>query len=412
MNLRTLCIVWSLAAALMAGGIVLSAPALDSGSAYAQTFAEAKKRVEKKEPASKDRPKPQERTAFTAEEEDAAVISGIPDARVWGDSDTAFARVLPQASGPWLAISGGGSDGAYGAGVLTGWTEAGTRPEFAVVTGSSIGSLIAPFAFLGPRYDEEIRKNFTTIAAADIFEDRVTRDSLFDHWPLKRIIEQRVTPKLLSEIAAEHARGRRLFVATTNLDAGRRVLWNMGAIAARGDDKALKLFRDVLLASCSIPGFFSPIGIEVESNGKRFEEMHNDGTLTAPFFAIPESMIAAGGPSRPPLAQLYVIVNSKLGPEFQMPSRTIPGVLGRSIAVALTAALRAEVMLIQVAAQRHAIALHIAYVDSAFNVPSRGPFDGKYMQALYDFGVTAGKKGTAFEKAVPDLSMRGTSNAQ
>jgi hypothetical protein len=412
MNLRTLCIVWSLAAALMAGGIVLSAPALDSGSAYAQTFAEAKKRVEKKEPASKDRPKPQERTAFTAEEEDAAVISGIPDARVWGDSDTAFARVLPQASGPWLAISGGGSDGAYGAGVLTGWTEAGTRPEFAVVTGSSIGSLIAPFAFLGPRYDEEIRKNFTTIAAADIFEDRVTRDSLFDHWPLKRIIEQRVTPKLLSEIAAEHARGRRLFVATTNLDAGRRVLWNMGAIAARGDDKALKLFRDVLLASCSIPGFFSPIGIEVESNGKRFEEMHNDGTLTAPFFAIPESMIAAGGPSRPPLAQLYVIVNSKLGPEFQMPSRTIPGVLGRSIAVALTAALRAEVMLIQVAAQRHGIALHIAHVDSAFNVPSRGPFDGKYMQALYDFGVTAGKKGTAFEKAVPDLSMRGTSNAQ
>jgi hypothetical protein len=320
--------------------------------------------------------------------------------------------VLPQASGPWLAISGGGSDGAYGAGVLTGWTEAGTRPEFAVVTGSSIGSLIAPFAFLGPRYDEEIRKNFTTIAAADIFEDRVTRDSLFDHWPLKRIIEQRVTPKLLSEIAAEHARGRRLLVATTNLDAGRRVLWNMGAIAARGDDKALKLFRDILLASCSIPGFFSPIGIEVESNGKRFEEMHNDGTLTAPFFAIPESMIDAGGPSRPPLAQLYVIVNSKLGPEFQMPSRTIPGVLGRSIAVALTAALRAEVMLIQVAAQRHGIALHIAYVDSAFNVPSRGPFDGKYMQALYDFGVTAGKKGTAFEKAVPDLSMRGTSNAQ
>jgi hypothetical protein len=408
-TLQALRIVSGLAAVLMAGAVLLSAPAPEWGAAHAQKLAEVKKKAERKGPAPKE---PQERAAFTAEEENAAVISGIPDARVWGDSDTAFARVLPQASGPWLAISGGGSDGAYGAGVLTGWTEAGTRPEFAVVTGSSIGSLIAPFAFLGPRYDEEIRKNFTTIAAADIFEDRVTRDSLFDHWPLKRIIEQRVTPKLLSEIAAEHARGRRLLVATTNLDAGRRVLWNMGAIAARGDDKALKLFRDILLASCTIPGFFSPVGIEVESNGKRFEEMHNDGTLTAPFFAIPESMFAAGGPSRLPLAQLYVIVNSKLGPEFQMPSRTIAGVLGRSIAVALTAALRAEVMLIQVAAQRHAIALHIAYVDSAFNVPSRGPFDGKYMQALYDFGVAAGKKGTAFEKAVPDLSMRGTSNAQ
>ena len=265
---------------LMACTLLISPP-LPWGVAHAQKFAEAKKKAEKKAPA------PQERPAFTAEEADAAVIPGIPDARAWGDSETAFARLLPQASGPWLAISGGGSDGAYGAGVLTGWTEAGTRPEFAVVTGSSIGSLIAPFAFLGPRYDEEIRKNFTTIAAADIFEDRVTRDSLFDHWPLKRIIEQRVTAKLLSEIAAEHARGRRLLVATTNLDAGRRVLWNMGAIAARGDDKALKLFRDILLASCSIPGFFSPVGIEVEANGKRFEEMHNDGTLTAPFFAIP-----------------------------------------------------------------------------------------------------------------------------
>ena len=411
--MHTLRIASAVAAGLLLCTVATSFAPSEWASAHAQQLAEARKKAERRAPAPKDAQKQQtERTPFTAEEEDAAVIPGIPDARVWGDSAAGFARLLSTTAGPWLAISGGGSDGAYGAGVLTGWTEAGTRPEFAVVTGSSIGSLIAPFAFLGPRYDEEIRKNFTTIAAADIFEDRVTRDSLFDHWPLKRIIEQRVTPKLLSEIAAEHARGRRLFVATTNLDAGRRVLWNMGAIAARGDDKALKLFRDVLLASCSIPGFFSPIGIEVESNGKRFEEMHNDGTLTAPFFAIPESMIAAGGTSRPPLAQLYVIVNSKLGPEFQMPSRTIPGVLGRSIAVALTAALRAEVMLIQVAAQRHGIALHIAYVDSAFNVPSRGPFDGKYMQALYDFGVTAGKKGTAFEKAVPDLSMRGTSNAQ
>ena len=233
-----------------------------------------------------------------------------------------------------------------GAGLLTGWTESGTRPEFAVVTGVSIGSLIAPFAFLGPSYDEEVRKNFTTIAAAEIFEDRLTRDSLFDYWPLKRLVEHRVTAKLLSEIAAEHARGRRLFVATTNLDTGRRVVWNMGAIAERGDEKALKLFRDILLASCSIPGFFSPVAIEVEANGKKLQEMHGDGTLTAPFFVVPESMLSAGSGSGAPFSQLYVIVNSKLGPEFTMPDRNIPGVLGRSIAVALTSALRAEIMLI------------------------------------------------------------------
>jgi hypothetical protein len=396
------------AVGLMVCTVPVSVPELQWAPAHAQT----KKKVEKKTPAPKAAPKEQERTPFTAENEDAAVIPGIPDARAWGDSETDFARILPQANGPWLAISGGGSDGAYGGGVLAGWTESGTRPEFAVVTGVSIGSLVAPFAFLGPRYDDEIRKNFTTVGAADIFEDRMTRDSLVDYWPLRELIEKRVTPKLLSEIAAEHARGRRLFVATTNLDAGRRMVWNMGAIAARADDKALKLFRDILLASSSIPGFFSPVAIEVEANGKKFHELHGDGTLTAPFFVVPETMLSARSTSRLPFSQLYVLINSKLGPEFKMPDRNIPGVLGRSIGVALTAALRAEVMLIYVGAQRHGIALRIAHVDPSFDYPSRGPFDGKYMQALYDVGVAAGKKGAAFGDTLPELSMRGSSSQQ
>jgi hypothetical protein len=407
--LHTLRIASAVAAGLLLCTVATSLAPSEWASAHAQQLAEARKKVERRAPASKDAQKQQtERTPFTAEEEDAAVIPGIPDARVWGESAAGFARLLPTTAGPWLAISGGGSDGAYGAGVLTGWTESGTRPEFAVVTGVSIGALIAPFAFLGPRYDEEVHKNFTTIGAADIFEDRVTRDSLFDFWPLKRLVEQRVTAKLLLEIAAEPARGRRLFVVTTNLDTGRRVVWNLGAIATRGDEAALKLFREVLLASSSIPGFFSPVVIDVEANGKKLEEMHSDGTLTAPFFVMPESMLSAGSGSSAPFSQLYVIVNSKLGPEFSMPDRNIPGVLGRSIAVALTAALRAELMLISVGAQKHGFALRVAHVDPAFNHPTRGPFDGKYMQALYEFGVAAGKAGTAFGNSPPDLSMRGS----
>src|SRR5258708_8689640 len=320
------------AVGLMLCAVVMASPPLEWTAAHAQQFAAAKKRVERKGP--------QERSAFTAEEGGVGVIPGIPDGGIWGDSEKEFARLLPEGSGPWVGISGGGSDGAYGAGVVPGWSESGLRPEFAVVTGVSIGALIAPFAFLGPRYDEVVHKNFTTIGAADIFEDRTTRDSLFDCWPLKRVIEQRVTPALLSEIAAEHARGRRLFVATTNLDAGRRVVWNMGAIAARGEE-GLRLFRDVLLASSSIPGFFSPVPIEVEANGKKFHELHGDGTLTAPFFVVPDTMLSPRGATRPPFGQLYIIVNSKLGPEFKMPDRNIPGILGRSIGVALTAALRA-----------------------------------------------------------------------
>jgi hypothetical protein len=382
------------------------------GSAQAQVLAEAKKKSQKQKKAS---PAPkggsaaqqETRTPFTLEQQDAAVVLGLPDARAWGDSETHFARLLPQTSGPWLAISGGGSDGAFGGGVLTGWTQSGKRPEFAVVTGASIGALIAPLAFLGPSYDEELRKNFTTITAAEVFEDRTTRESLFDYWPLKRLIEQRATPKLLSEIAAEHRRGRRLLVATTNLDAGRRVVWNMGVIAERGDDKALKLFRDVLLASCSIPGFFPSVAIEVEADGKKFQELHGDGTLTAPFFVVPESMFAASGTSRPPLGQLYVLVNAKLSPDFRMTERNLAGILGRSIDVALTSALRAEIMLMYAGAQRNGIGLHVAHVDPAFNHPARGPFDGKYMQALFEFGVEHGKKGTAFEDVLPELSLRG-----
>jgi hypothetical protein len=401
-----------LAVGLMLCALSLGPAALERASAHEQlAAAQAKKRVERKSPAPKGAPKEQrERTPFTTEEDDAAIIPGIPDARVWGDSATGFARFLPQANGPWLAISGGGSDGAFGAGVLTGWTQSGTRPEFAVVTGVSIGALIAPFAFLGPRYDEEVHKNFTTIGAADIFEDRMTHDSLFDDWPLKRLIEDRVTTKLLAEIAAEHARGRRLFVATTNLDAGRRVVWNMGAIAARGDEAALKLFREILLASSSIPGFFSPVAIEVEANGKKFREMHSDGTITAPFFVVPEAMLSASGSAHAPFTQLYVLVNSKLGPEFKMPDHSIPGVLGRSIAVALTAALRAQLTLVHAGTQRLGISLRVAHVDPSFDHPSRGPFDGKYMQALYEFGVAAGKKGNAFDAALPEPSVRGSSN--
>ncbi len=48
-----------------------------------------------------------------------------------------------------LGISGGGENGAFGAGLLNGWTERGDRPEFFLVTGISTGALSAPFAFPG-----------------------------------------------------------------------------------------------------------------------------------------------------------------------------------------------------------------------------------------------------------------------
>ena len=145
---------------------VLHPSSFGADTAYAQS--------KKNQPKAKQLPKDQPRTAFTLEEQNAAVIPGIPDARVWGDSEADFQRVLPTVNGPWLALSGGGADGAYGAGLLMGWSQSGNRPEFAVVTGSSIGGLIAPYAFLGPRFDDQLRQNFAEITAADVFEDRAT----------------------------------------------------------------------------------------------------------------------------------------------------------------------------------------------------------------------------------------------
>jgi predicted patatin/cPLA2 family phospholipase len=367
---------------------VLHVPLVGADAAHAQT--------KKSPPKGKQLPKDQPRTPFTLEEQNAAVIPGIPDARVWGDTEADFQRVLPTASGPWLALSGGGADGAYGAGLLTGWSQSGNRPEFALVTGSSIGSLIGPYAFLGTRFDDDLRKNFADITAADVFEDKATQESLFDSWPLKQTIEKRVTKEMLAAIAAEHKKGRRFLVATTNQDAGRRVLWNMGAIAAQGDDKALKLFRDVLLASSSIPGMFPPVMIEVEANGKKFQEMHLDGTVTAPFFIMPESMLAGGSAAQLPTNQIYVIINSKLESEFSAPERRISLILGRTIGVALVAALKAELLLVNASAHRLGLNLNVAHVPDAFSHPSRGLFDHVYMDALFKYGVEQAQKGTGF----------------
>ena len=395
----------SLAASVVVVGALAGAsllgPSLDAGAAYAQT---------KKNPKGKQIPKDQPRTPFTLEEQNAAVIPGIPDARAWGDSED-FRRLLPAGNGPWLALSGGGADGAYGAGLLTGWSQSGNRPEFSVVTGVSIGALIAPYAFLGPAYDEALRQNFAEITAADVFEDKATPESLFDSWPLKQLIEKRVTREMLTAIAAEHNKGRRLFVVTTNQDAGRRVIWNMGAIAARGDDKALKLFRDVLLASSSIPGFFQPVLIDVEANGKKFQEMHLDGTITAPFFVAPEYMLAGGGGALP-TNHVYVIINSKLSSELSLPERRINSILARTIGVALTAALKAELLLVSANADRLGLNLNVAQVPETFNHPNRGLFDHVYMDALFRFGVEQATKGQAFANSATGSVERRSDNPQ
>jgi hypothetical protein len=380
------------------------------GSAFAQTQSKPKP---KPRPRPKAKPKPAAKQAqkkglpprvqFTQEDQAAAIIPGFENARVWGDTAADFRKLLPSSKGPWLALSGGGADGAFAAGVLTGWTQSGNRPDFTVVTGVSIGALLAPYAFIGAKYDEELRTAITTITGADIFEDRATPESFLDTWPLRRFVEKRVTAALVAEVAAEHRKGRRLLVVTTNVDAGRRMIWDMGAIAEKDNEKALKLFRDVLMASSAIPGFFQPVMVDVEANGKTFQEMHIDGSVTSPFFVVPEALLEAGSGGPLPATELYIIVNAKLSPDFYVPERNTVQILSRLIGVVLKAGLKAELMLFAANAQRIGVPIKAAQIGDDFQHPAYGLFDEKYMNALYEYGVDRARKGTAFEP-VPPLS--------
>jgi hypothetical protein len=345
------------------------------------------------------------RTEFSQAEEAVARLPGMPaDVRFWGDSVAEFQRALPAEPGPWLILSTGGEEGAYGAGFLSSWAATGTRPQFSVITGVSTGALMATYTFAGGKYDEELHQVYTTISASDIFEVATTPESLSDSWPLGKTIEKRVTPEMLAAVAAEHRKGRRLFVVTTNLDAGRPTVWNMGAIAAQGGDAGLKLFRQVLLAAASIEGMFPPVYFTVEANGRQFEEMHGDGGATGPLYFGPEAYLAPPSPLRFPATGLYAIFNGKLTTEFYLPSRSTAGILGRSIGIALKAGARLQLALAGVAAQKAGIPLEVTYVDDGFAKVGRGLFDPKYMNALYDYGLAQGRGEDRFRKGPPTPS--------
>lgn len=302
-----------------------------------------------------------------------------------------------------LMISGGGSGGAFGVGVLAGWTATRTRPRFDVVTGVSTGALIAPYAFLGAAYDETLVHLFTSGVARALVAINgpfgVFGSSLLKSGPLKRLVDQFITPDVLNEIAAEHRKGRRLFVLTTNLDTQRGVIWNMGAIAASGNPDALNLFRDVIVASSSIPGVYPPVMIQAASNGRHFQEMHSDGGSTSQILT-PPLLIASTHPSKTPVRQpvnLYVIVNNALIPEFDVtPNRTVSA-LGRAYSTFLKAQAQSELTALYNFAKRTGAQLHVGSIEAQVPYSILNPFDSSYMQAVYMLGYEGITSGTLWK---------------
>jgi hypothetical protein len=312
---------------------------------------------------------------------------------------------LPPVS--FLAVSGGGDNGAFGAGLLNGWTEAGTRPEFKMVTGVSTGALIAPFAFLGPTYDAALKEVYTTMTPNLVFRARglsaaLFNDSMADTSPLAAIIAKYADEKMLAAIGREYQEGRLLLIGTTDLDAQRPVIWNIGGIAVSGKPGALELFRNILRASAAIPGLFQPVMIDVELDGKKYQEMHVDGGTIAQLFLYPPSLEAGRVLKRDRRA--YIIRNARLDPEYTMSERRTVSIAGRAIATMLAASGHNDVLRTYFISRRDGLDYNLAYIGSDFALEKHGEFEQAYMQALFEYGYQQAKTGKEWHKLPPTLA--------
>jgi hypothetical protein len=361
-----------------------------------------------------------------------ATVLGIPNARFWPDTQAAAmveeaeqararertARVKAELTGPeppanFLAISGGSDNGAFAAGLLVGWTRHGDRPPFKLVTGISTGALVAPFAFLGPAYDEQLRAVYTGIGPRDIFEKRgivsaVLKDSLADTAPLFNLISRYADSNMLAAIAEEYKKGRLLLIGTTAIDVQRPVIWNIGAIATSGRPEALDLFRKILLASAAVPALFPPVMFDVEIDGRQYQEMHVDGGAVVQTFLYPPQVgrlvnLREGAAARQRHA--YIIRSGRLDPDWSSVDRKLLPIAGRAISTMIHYSGYNDILRIYSTTQRDGVDYNLAYISPDFKVEHKEDFDTTYMRALYDYAYQQAVRGYHWQKAPPILAQ-------
>ncbi len=310
----------------------------------------------------------------------------------------------------YLSLSGGGDDGAFGAGLLIGWSERGDRPQFNLVTGISTGALIAPFAFMGKEYDSALRHVYTQVGPKDIFIERglisgILGDGLSDTTPLYQLISQFVDAEFLKKVAYEYsAKNRWLLIGTTNLDAGVPVVWNMGKIASIGTPEALDLFRKIMLASASIPGAFSPVMFDFEVAGQGFQEMHVDGGAITQVFLYPSALSQRAKDLNLKLQKqrnAYIIRNARLDPEWRETERGTLSIIQRAISSLIQTQGVGDLYRIYHTTQVDGVSFNLAYIGSDFKFPHMTEFDTLYMQALFDYGYQQGLSGKEWQKYPP-----------
>ena len=362
-----------------------------------------------------------------------ATIPNMPDVRAWIgqpnptlelDLAQSFAQEseldFPRAADgsvhyAHLALSGGGANGAFGAGFLNGWTSTGNRPVFKIVTGVSTGALMAPFAFLGSDYDDALRLFYTTIRSRDIFiwgsllRQILSGESLANTAPLAALIDQYVTADLLAKVADAHRHGRRLYIGTADLDVPRFVVWNMGLIASSGRPEALALFRNVMLASASIPIAFPPVFIDVEtrSGGPQYDEMHVDGGVGARVFLsgglFRPSVIRQRGGLGEGREDIFVIHNGQLRrPPAEPVRRALPAIAMRVIDASGRAAVIGDLFRIYGYAVEEQATFHWVTIPNDVEIAAgEETFDPVRMQMLYDVGFRLAADGGGWSTVPP-----------
>lgn len=354
---------------------------------------------------------------------DQSAVPGYGPIRYWGDDGASIASAVlddiaakKDAAGlspdmrNFLALSGGGSNGAFGAGLLAGWTKNGTRPDFSIVTGVSTGSLIAPFAFLGPSYDDQLTEAYTQLSRDDVFRRKhvlriLSSTSATDNMPLRQLVARYVNDRMVADIAVQNNRGRKLLVATTNLDAGRPVVWDIGAIAASGVAGRTQLIQDILVASSAIPGVFPPVKIKVVANGQTFDEMHVDGGTTNQAFLFPANFSLKAQDikrNRSGIERtLYVIRNGKVSQHYEMVKPRLAAIVSRSLSTLITMQGVGDLYRLYATAKRDGIAFRTIWVPESFTMREQEPFDPVYMRALHKVGFEMGRAGIAWAAQPP-----------
>lgn len=350
-----------------------------------------------------------------------AVVPGIPDARQWGDEMPPYIEEILQSSNrqvakrfpgivngrhTYLAISGGGSNGAYGSAMLVGWSAKGDRPTFTLVSGISTGAIIAPFAFLGSEYDPVLIDLYTTKSTKDVLTERnrlkaLNRDAFNGTQPLRELIAGYLGEREIERIAEEHRNGRRLLVGTVNLDMMRPVSWDIGAIAASGQPCARELIIDIILASAAIPVAMPPVFIDVEANGEIYQEMHVDGGLFSQVMTYPitmhwdeiEKKLNTKGTTK-----FYVIRNAKIHPGWKDVQPQVLHLASRAISSLTRTQGLGNIYQLYFTAQRDGIDLHLTFIPADFQTPSNELFDPTYMNALFTTGYESITEGDPWIK--------------